>query len=612
MAGAYFVPEKHEYGLRWLFSAGSMISLFFITSHITQIKAQSSHLDFETHNKATHYIGIIKDYPEETPKTHAYDIKIKHPIRKKIKAYIEKDESGKTLTPGSEIIFKAKLEPFKNLGNPDGYNYEKFMHYKGYAATTFIPFDRWRETGKRYKGIRYSILQVRQKAITFLSKQELDADATGFITALTLGYKDKVSPGLRKAFNASGTAHVLAVSGLHVGIIYSIITVLLSFLNKRTRAKQLKHLIIIIVIWIYAILTGLSPSVVRASIMLSIITANVFFQGQTNNYNTLFFTAFVILICSPFSIYDIGFQMSFLAVFSILFFSPHIKRIWKPKHRISHYIWDLFTISLSAQLGVFPLSIHYFGTFPTYFFIANILIIPLIGLIIYTLIPLFLLAPFSAIGIKWILYIQTPIQWFLKLTTNITLQVVYFIETLPFSQIENLKINSLQTITISLAIYTVFIFSRGRKYKQLVTFLTLTLISTCSFAVENTRKSGPQLVLFNTPKTCDIALYIDNKRYYFNYNNNGFIPIPNKRILLLSDNFLNSTDVDLHLKADIIILSKDTSFSIQQIVRLFKPKVILLDNTIPSYTKKRWKKESESLGVQSHDVADDGAFIINL
>ncbi len=612
MIGAHFVPEKYEYGLRWLFSAGSMLSFFFLTSHLVQIKEQSFLLDFDINNKATHYIGVIKDYPQETPKTYAYDIHVKHPTRKKIVAYIEKHESALLLTPGSEIVFKAKLEPFKNFGNPDGFNYEKYMNYKGYAATVFIPFDKWKVTERKETNIQHSILNLRQKAISFLSKQNLNNDAIGFIIALTLGHKEKLSANLREAVSASGTAHVLAVSGLHVGIIYSIIAFLFSFLDRHFRTRQLKHIIIIITLWIYAILTGLSPSVVRASIMLSIITANIYFKGQTNHYNTLFFTAFVILIFSPFTIYNIGFQMSFLAVFSILFFNPRIKKLWKPKYKTTRYFWDLFTISLSAQLGVFSLSIYYFGSFPSYFFIANVIIIPLVGLIIYTLIPLILLSLTIKIGVGGALYVQSVILWFLKLITNTTLQVIYFIESLPFSQIENLNISLLQTITILLSIYLAFLFSQNRNYKQLITLLSFILISTSSFIIKNLQKEEPQLVLFNTPNSRDIALYINNKRHYFDYPDNGFIPIHNKRILLLSENFFSSTETETQMKTDIIILSNDDSFSIQQLNHLFAPQIIVLDNTIPSYTKIRWRKDSKSLGVQCHDVANDGAFMIKL
>ena len=164
--------------------------------------------------------------------------------------------------------------------------------------------------------------------------------------------------------------------------------------------------------------------------------------------NTLFAAAFLILIYSPFTLFDISFQMSFGAVFSILFFQPMLQKLYTPTNKINKYLWSLSTVSLSAQLGVFPLVLYYFGTFPTYFFITNILVVPLVAIIIYTVSPLIILN--LPIFINSVIFevIRTAFQWTVKTLIEITLQIVYFAEALPSSQISDLNISAFQTILL--------------------------------------------------------------------------------------------------------------------------------------------------------------------
>lgn len=610
MIGSYFIPESHEYSLRWLFSAGSMWTLFFITAYQTQTIQESTKLEIES--QQTNYIGTIEDFGVEKNKTYAFNIKVKYPIQKRIIGYFEKDDKINLLGPGSTVILHTRLSSFKNFNNPDDFNYAGYMNSKGFSGTAYISSQNWSTTEKKERSIKHWTLQQRRKAINFLKDQQLDKDATSLITALTLGYKEDLSSDLKNAFRASGTSHVLAVSGLHVGIIYTILSFLVSFIGKQSRLYKLRQIVIIILLWLYAIMTGLSPSIIRATIMLTIIIANTFFSGRTYSFNTLFFTAFLILLFSPLSLYDIGFQMSFSAVFAILFFGPTLRKVWTPRFKIGQYIWSLFIISIAAQLGVFPIALFHFGTFPTYFFIANIAIIPLISLTVYTLIPLFFIAPFINKGYLWIQQIQSALQWLIKMITNRTIQITYWIESLPHAQLDNVNINILQALSIILITYYLFIFIKDKKPRQLITLLSLILFTSISFTVTTIRRTPPQLVIFNTPDSCDIALYVKNRRHYFEYPQNGFLPIKNKRILLLSENNFSLVKSNRQLHTDYLIVSNDPTFSIKKLNKLFSPKKIILDNTIPWHIKNKWINDTKALGIACHDIDQDGAFIINL
>ena len=193
---------------------------------------------------------------------------------------MEKDAESSVLRPGDEILFQAKMQPFKNLGNPDDFDYVRFMKIKGFAGSAYVSAHRWMKTGKSIRSVYTLSQNLRAKALDFYKSFGLNPDEYAFIAALTLGYKSNLSNDLQEAFRASGTAHVLAVSGLHVGIIYLILNMFFSFLGNSGKKFVLKQLLIVLFLWGYAFIAGLPVSVVRAAIMLSIFVWVRLFTGK--------------------------------------------------------------------------------------------------------------------------------------------------------------------------------------------------------------------------------------------------------------------------------------------------------------------------------------------
>jgi competence protein ComEC len=263
--------------------------------------------------------------------------------------------------------------------------------------------------------------RCRIKILSYYRSLGLVGDTYAFIAAITLGYKAYLSDDIKKAFQASGTAHLLAVSGLHTGIIYLILSLLLSPLGRRGIGFRIRQWTIILMLCGYAFLAGLSASVVRAVIMLSLYCMGRLRQESSFTVNTLAAAAFLILIFQPNSFYDISFQMSFGAVFSILWFQPRIAALVKTKKKITKYLWNLMTLSLSAQLGLFPLLLYHFGTFPTWFFITNILVVPLLGGIIYSMIPLLLTGLLPITLFNFLEWLPQILQSLVQLLTNLML-----------------------------------------------------------------------------------------------------------------------------------------------------------------------------------------------
>ena len=199
-------------------------------------------------------------------------------------------------------------------------------------------------------------------------------------SALLLGYRENLDKELVKSYASAGAMHVLAVSGLHVGILYLLLTRIFSFLKKVKKVKNGKFILTILIVsflWFYAIMTGLSASVMRATTMFSfIVIGNELLNRKTSIYNTLAVSAIILMIINPFIVYQVGFQLSYVAVVGIVYLQPKLNRLFYSRYKLVRGVWAITCVSLAAQIATFPLSLHYFHQFSTYFFISNLIVIP--------------------------------------------------------------------------------------------------------------------------------------------------------------------------------------------------------------------------------------------
>lgn len=610
MLFSYFVPPRKQYNYRWIFGAGLFVAIFGLFAGIFQLrKAQS---DFIFPNETVACVGTLLDIPQEKPRSMACNVKITYPVSKKIVVYLQKDENAWNLAPGDEIVFAGQIQAFKNFGNPDDFDYARFMRNKGFAGSVYLPSASWQATGNENVSLYVLAQRFRKKALEFYRLFELDNDGYSFISALTLGYKHDLTNELQEAFRASGTSHVLAVSGLHVGIIYAIFAFLFSFLGKTGKRFVLQQILIIIALWFYAFLAGLSPSVLRATIMLTIASIGFAAGKKGFTYNTLAAAAFLLLAHNPYNLFDVGFQMSFTAVLAILYFNPLLNKLYRPRKKAKKYVWNLFTVSTAAQIGVFPIALHYFGTFPTYFFVANMLIVPMIGIIIYTCIPVIVTVLAKQSGFAVFDWLFAVFGWVLKALINFVLQIVYFIESFPYSQFTDGYVSAVQMFLLLIIVVSVFRFFHNTRPLHVITVLACSfLLITTSFFGKLTREPD-RFVVFNKANVSDIGIYANKKRVYFDLSENGFIPHRELSVLRLSENNYRQTEAEKPLEIDVLILSQDRTFSIEQLTRVFYPKQVVLDSSLPLYIRNRLMDECAGLGIPAHDVSQDGAFFINL
>ena len=333
------------------------------------------------------YEAVVLSEPVEKPKTMAVDVLLTESGRK-LKCYLYKDNRSRGLRIGDGLQIQSRIESNSDW-RKGSFDYRRYLEIHGFTGRTFVASWKWQKTRvslvklSRLERMRLTFLKYRSRLLEKISTNGTDADAYAVVAAMALGDKSALTQELKDVYSVTGTSHVLALSGLHLGIIYT----LLSLFVFRRRWQVLSQMVIILSVWAFVFLVGMSTSVVRSAVMLSIYALLSLGHRDRMSVNTLAFTAIVMLMVSPMSLFDVGFQMSYMAVLSILLFVPLLESIFTAEylmlHRIVRWLWGMVAVSLSAQIGTAPLIAYYFGRFSCYFLLTNFIVIPAAMLILY-------------------------------------------------------------------------------------------------------------------------------------------------------------------------------------------------------------------------------------
>ncbi|PTT04267.1 hypothetical protein DBR11_00010 [Pedobacter sp. HMWF019] len=354
---------------------------------------------------------------------------------------------------------------------------------------------------KRNKGnplISYA-LNLRKKQVDIYKKLIHDPQAYAVASTLILGYRSDLSPETLDAYAKTGTIHALSVSGMHVGIIYLVLNWILFFLNRTSSLLFLKALFIILIIWFYALITGFSPSVLRSAIMITVLILSKTLHKKTNSYNILGFSAFCILLYEPFLLFDIGFQLSYLSVFGLIWLQPKICKWFSFKFIWMNRFWSILAMSLSAQLTTFPLSIYYFHQFPVYFLFSNLFIMMPAALIMYTGLVMLLFRCY---------FLVTPFEWLIRFTTS----GLRWISDLPFASISAIWINQTELILLSTGLILFILSLNHAKKKLLFTSLLFFLLLEVSMLHQQLIARRQQKIIVLRLKQKYTGIYIKSNK----------------------------------------------------------------------------------------------------
>ena len=392
-------------------------------------------------------------------------------------AYFQKDTLKPPPQMGDLIALNVNVQRIKNSGSsPTDFDYAGYMAKQGVYHQAYVKTHNFSILQSGYKkGIRYYGCKMRDQLISIYRSFDFDDKQLAVLEALTLGYKSDLDEDTKSAFQSSGAMHVLAVSGLHTGIIMLITDALLSFLSRTRKEKIIKCAIVLSVIWLFAAVTGFSSSVNRAALMFSIMSIGNATGRNSTTYNSLALSCFILLFINPYLIFNVGFGLSYLAVLSIVSFNPLFQRIeLSVRNPIAKYFLGIVLVSIAAQIGTSVLSISTFGQFPMYFLLTNIIVIP----VAYVIMMLAIVLLVSS-SIYWLGY---AVFWLLKQALSFMVWSVTWIESLPGSCIRNIFLDNIDAILIYMIIISSVVFIYYKRFvwvKVLVgCMLVISLLST--------------------------------------------------------------------------------------------------------------------------------------
>jgi len=385
-------------------------------------------------------IATVIEAPVEKPKTFkaTASISVVNAEQLEIKTtgliliYFKKD-SLFTPSINMKLVFKKKLQ---EIQSPAGFNYNRYCLFNGITKQVFLKQNEY------YLLTPVSSKQVinasRESIVGIIKKFIRNKEDAGLAEALLVGYKNDLDKSLVQSYSNTGVVHIIAISGLHLGVIYWILLLLLKPFDRYARLKWVKPLLVIAGLWSFSLLAGAQPSVLRAALMFSVILLGELAGRKSSIYNSLALSAFILLFINPFWLWDIGFQLSYAAVLSIVLFMRPVYNLFFIKNKWVDMLWKMNSVTIAAQILTTPLSIYHFHQFPNFFLLSNCIAVPLSTLVLFSEI---LLCLFSFLPVLPSFFGNLT-SWMIRIMN----QYVKWIELLPGSVSHGLQINTLQTI----------------------------------------------------------------------------------------------------------------------------------------------------------------------
>lgn len=643
-----------SYRRSWGFGVLVNIALFVFAYQLTIFKTEKfseRHFSKLTDSSSLVYVRLTEPYLEKqrSLKVPVEVLAVKHNNKwentcGKAMLYLQKEEQALKLNYGDGVVLKSNFIEVPPPQNPGEFNYKRFLSFHNVYHQGYVKSEDWIYSGVNTGNVlKARSIQLRNNLLQILTDHTISGKEFAVGSALLLGYEDKLDADIISAYSSTGALHILSVSGLHVAIVYLVFNFLLFFLDKIKYGNVIKAILLIFLLWFYAALTGLSPSVLRAATMFSFIVIAKAYNRHTNIYNTLAASAFLLLLIDPFLIMDVGFQLSYIAVTGIIAIQPKIQQWWEPKTWLMEQVWSITSVSIAAQIATFPLALYYFHQFPNYFLISNLIVIPLSTAVIYLGIAMFAFAKISVLAGYLAMGFNYTV-WFLN-------QTVFEMEKWPYALMSGVSISALETCLIYAFIAFLFFYFIQPSFKILFISLSLLLCISCSQISEQVQQEHQKkFIVYNIPKTCaldfisnrnnvlltdtafakneaGLSFRIKNNWYKLGMKesriisenvktsnllvNNNFIQFYNTRIVLVNEHSTFNSNPK-PLAVDYVIISKNKRMVLADVLKCYPTKMIVFDSSNPQYLIDKWKAECEVVNQPYHSVMDSGAMVVEL
>jgi len=549
----------------------------------------------------------------------------------KVLLSFSKSDIASSLKYGDKILITKPLQRIRNLGNPAEFDYRQYSAFRQTYHTLWLEENDWmplhQNDGNAFKSF---IISARLKILSALKENIKSKDELAIAEALLVGYRDDLDIDIVQAYSSTGVVHIISISGLHLGIIYLFLAWLFNKIPGINKVKVVRLALLLGSLWIFSLVTGASPPVLRAAVMFSFIIIGEGLGRQSSIYNTLAASAFVLLCVDPFMLWDIGFQLSYLSITGIVMFQKPLYKLLYFDNKLFDKIWKLMSVSIAAQLLTFPLCLYYFHQFPLFFITTNIIVVPLTALILYLEIALVLTYPLHIVAFN--------IGRIVELLISLMNKLILLTSQLPFAIWNYIPATVISTVLlygiILAACYWLMNKNKAAFKAALVfgSFFTV-IMGYTKWATASQHK----LIVYNIPKheAIDIVkgndyqfigdeglntvtqnYYLKPARTAFRLSNN-IDTLPAQSLLLLNKVLLVDSNLNLEpgkkkVDVDMIILSKNPQILIPQLDSVFNCRQYIFDASNSLWKIEQWKKDCERLHLPFHSVPEQGAFVKDL
>jgi competence protein ComEC len=637
LLGISFFLQKHTFGNTIFFGLSTYFASVFMgaTTQIvhTDYYQKSNYTHASSFFDESHFLSlIIREKLKSTNTNDRYIALINHIDSTRcsgtILLNVRKDSLNHPFETGTSLFINGTAYKNKPPNNPNQFDYSAYLEKKQIYAQLYSDKESITIDSNYKKDIWYYSSKLRASIIENLRKSNFNKTELNVAIALIMGQKQDISPDIIQDYQYAGAIHILSVSGLHIGFILLFITFLLKPIPNTRKGSFIKLTLILASLFSFAIIAGMAPSVVRSVTMFSFVAIGYHLRRSVNIYHTMLVSIFLILLFQPSFLFDVGFQLSYIALFFIIWFQPILASIWSPKRKVLQYVWGILTVSFAAQIGTLPLSIYYFHQFPGLFFITNLAIIPLLSFIMILGVLVMVLAAFNFVPI----FLSKPLEWGIYLINRI----INSIASLEQFIIRDIPYNMYLMISSYLVILTAVIWFKKPSYSKII--IILISIMTAQFSYMKTQwdiTHQKEWVVFNLKKNTmitsrdgkNVVLYASDSILKTAKNNSvlksylvaNFSTLKNKekikntaffkgnKILILDS--LGNYKKDI--RPDIILITQSPRINIDRMLHLLKPRIVVADASNYKTLQTYWKTSCEKQKIPFHAITEKGFFKLN-
>lgn len=556
----------------------------------------------------------------------------------RVNIYFANSVEAEALRVGEKVRFEAVIENPRNAGNPAEFDVERYMRLKGVSGSVFLPVGGWQSAGMGNVSLQMRALALRDDIVKMYERQGFEGNALSLLAAFSVGEKRGFSQELKDVYSDAGVSHLLALSGLHLGLFYMVVVTLLGFAGGSRKWYIARELFALLLLWVFAFVAGLTPSIVRAAVLFSLVSVGRCLRRDSSSLNSLAFAAMVMLLFSPRLLFDISFQLSFSAVLAIILLTPWLRELFgcNKRGRLYRSLVSLLAVSFSAQVGVLPFVWYYFGAFPLYFLFANLLLVPLATVLMTLVVQLWVTVPVPPV--------QQCVAWLLSWLLAFMNGVVEFVASLPAASV------MLPHVSVTGACFTAFmlvaffycVMRRRYLFAALISMAAVVTVMLNIFTDKrtdysdsvllfNNNKSGAALVLpqgsegyvvSSVPKfdsDADRVLvpfmeregitsvrwlespYADSCVSY----SDGLLSFAGVRMQLLADDCWLSDS--LQHPVDVLWLCRGFLGPVERLLEVYPASCIVLDGSLYAGSRRRLLRECGAAGIGCIDISQLGA-----